>query len=375
MRFHVLSFLLVTSTVTYGFTFTPYSRRTTRVVAQPLYSQKNLNLATSTKRGGNRREWLGKTAYGALLPVISIWGVEARAEDGSAASISDDLSMPESAPLSEAEQKAQEAARLAKKAALQKKSARPLDYGESVKAEKEKQADMKKIVNFMALLLPALLLQVFRPSVAVAATVSAGLPLRKILFPLLVSALTGMFLTALADTIVQVSGNDISTDAELYKCSYLMSLTELTKGERWKLFITSLKDRGRAVNLPRLSSFALFGLCLKGIFQFFLYSFWIPRLSGGSLVRSVALDSFGYVPLVYYPFYFMLTGKIQYKRGFLESLNVYRKDIVRLCSASFLFWVPIQIVNFSFTPNVWRNLVVLLSAFVWTIVLSILTQK
>eukprot|EP00520_Triparma_pacifica_P016660 CAMPEP_0118647156 /NCGR_PEP_ID=MMETSP0785-20121206/8456_1 /TAXON_ID=91992 /ORGANISM="Bolidomonas pacifica, Strain CCMP 1866" /LENGTH=162 /DNA_ID=CAMNT_0006539231 /DNA_START=185 /DNA_END=670 /DNA_ORIENTATION=+ len=162
-----------------------------------------------------------------------MWGADARAEDGSEASISDDLSMPESALLSEAEQKAQEAARLAKKAALQKKSARPLDYGESVKAEKEKQAEMKKIVHFMALLLPALLLQVFRPSVALAVTVSAGLPSRKILFPLLVSALTGMFLTALADTIVQVSGNDISTDAELYKCSYLMSLTELTKGERW----------------------------------------------------------------------------------------------------------------------------------------------
>ncbi|GMH46428.1 hypothetical protein TrRE_jg4164 [Triparma retinervis] len=278
--------------------------------------------------------------------------------------------MPAVVALSEAEQQARDAERLAKKAALQKKSTRPLDYGESVKAEKEKQADMKKIVYFLVLL-PAL---IFRPSLALAATASPALPLRKALFPLLVSAVTGMSLTALADTIVQVSGNDISNDSDLYRCNYLMSLTDLTRGEKWTRFIGRLRDRGRAVNLPRLMSFALFGLCLKGIFQFFFYSFWLPRITKGSTVLSVALDSLGYVPLVYYPFYFMLTGKIQYKRGLLDSLRAYKKDMLRLCTASIMFWLPIQLVNFTFTPDVWRNLVVLCAAFVWTIVLSILTQ-
>ncbi|GMI44112.1 hypothetical protein TrCOL_g9251 [Triparma columacea] len=215
---------------------------------------------------------------------------------------------------------------------------------------------------------------ILRPTLALAATGSPDLPLREAIFPLLVSAVTGMSLTALADLIVQVSGNDMSNDSDLYRCNYLMSLTDLTRSEKWKRFTGKLVDRGRAVNLPRLLSFALFGLCLKGIFQFFFYSFWLPRISNGSTILSLAFDSLGYVPLVYYPFYFMLTGKIQYNRGLLDSLRAYKKDMVRLCTASIMFWLPIQVVNFTFTPDLWRNLVVLCAAFIWTIVLSILTQ-
>ena len=104
---------------------------------------------------------------------------------------------------------------------------------------------------------------ILRPTLALAATGSPDLPLREAIFPLLVSAVTGMSLTALADLIVQVSGNDMSNDSDLYRCNYLMSLTDLTRSEKWKRFTGKLVDRGRAVNLPRLLSFALFGLCLK----------------------------------------------------------------------------------------------------------------
>lgn len=69
-----------------------------------------------------RRAWLGKITYGSLLPVVTLFRESALAENGGAVtSISDDLSMPVTAPLSDAEQQARDAERLAKKASLQKK--------------------------------------------------------------------------------------------------------------------------------------------------------------------------------------------------------------------------------------------------------------
>jgi hypothetical protein len=54
--------------------------------------------------------------------VVTLFGGSALAENGGAVtSISDDLSMPVKAPLSDAEQQARDAERLAKKASLQKK--------------------------------------------------------------------------------------------------------------------------------------------------------------------------------------------------------------------------------------------------------------
>lgn len=154
----------------------------------------SLGSTTSLSEKLNRRGWLGKAAYGALIPAISVGSGNAVAEDASIAAISDDLAMPEVSLVSEADEKKLIAERLAKKAALQKKvrymvlllvlfwsrslsfhlcdfsfplflsvsspltppppptslrpcppqSSRPLDYGQSIKVEKEKQADMKK---------------------------------------------------------------------------------------------------------------------------------------------------------------------------------------------------------------------------------------
>jgi len=331
----------------------------------------SLGSTTSLSEKLNRRGWLGKAAYGALIPAISVGSGNAVAEDASIAAISDDLAMPEVSLVSEADEKKLIAERLAKKAALQKKSSRPLDYGQSIKVEKEKQADMKKIYLF---LLPTLF-HFLRPSAAFAATMSSDLGLKDAMFPLIVSASSGLVLSMLADLLVQISGNDISNDSEMYRCSYLMSMTKVSLVTKWKNFVGRLKDRGRAINLARLASFALFGLFLKGIFQFFLYSFWIPKFTQrGGLALGVLVDQGFYVPGMYYPVYFVLTGKIQYNRSFMDSLGAYKKDAVKLITASTLFWIPIQIFNFTYTPEVWRNLVVLLSAFGWTILLSILTQ-
>lgn len=66
---------------------------------------------------------------------------------------------------------------------------------------------------------------------------------------------------------------------------------------------------------PRLASFALFGLFLKGIFQFFLYSFWIPKFTQrGGLALGVLVDQGFYVPGMYYPVYFVLTGKVSLRQ-------------------------------------------------------------
>ena len=80
---------------------------------------------------------------------------------------------------------------------------------------------------------------------------SSDLGLKDAMFPLIVSASSGLVLSMLADLLVQISGNDISNDSEMYRCSYLMSMTKVSLVTKWKNFVGRLKDRGRAINLAR----------------------------------------------------------------------------------------------------------------------------
>ena len=81
-------------------------------------------------------------------------------------------------------------------------------------------------------------------------------------------------------------------------------------------------------------------------------------------------DQLIYVPALYYPLYFTCTGLFQ-GRSIRESLSYYKSSFVNLCLASIVFWTPIQILNFKLIPVLWRNIVVLFSAFVWTLLLSL----
>lgn len=99
-----------------------------------------LKAAMSADACKDRRSVL-RSVFGVVASSVSLphsaWAEEAN--------VGDDLSMPDAPPPLTPEQEAAfQEERLAKKAALQKKSARPLDYKESIEGEKEKQKELKK---------------------------------------------------------------------------------------------------------------------------------------------------------------------------------------------------------------------------------------
>ncbi|GMI02982.1 hypothetical protein TrVE_jg9718 [Triparma verrucosa] len=191
---------------------------------------------------------------------------------------------------------------------------------------------------------------------------------RELLKPLFINCVSGIMLAAAADLLAQVMKIDFTSDVKVFENPYLMAFK--TKRERFSKWVSNFRTNMGTVDLTRMAGFALFGLAVKGFIQFYYYGFFIDKITNGNCILSTMFDQLIYVPALYYPLYFTCTGLFQ-GRSIRESLSYYKSSFVNLCLASIVFWTPIQILNFKLIPVLWRNIVVLFSAFVWTLLLSL----
>ncbi|GMH78005.1 hypothetical protein TrST_g10606 [Triparma strigata] len=203
-----------------------------------------------------------------------------------------------------------------------------------------------------------------------AAPIAAGTGMfsRELLKPLFINCVSGIMLAAAADLLAQVMKIDFTSDVKVFENPYLMAFK--TKRERFSKWVSNFRTNMGTVDLTRMAGFALFGLAVKGFIQFYYYGFFIDKITNGNCILSTMFDQLIYVPALYYPLYFTCTGLFQ-GRSIRESLSYYKSSFVNLCLASIVFWTPIQILNFKLIPVLWRNIVVLFSAFVWTLLLSL----
>merc|ERR1712125_70007 len=124
-----------------------------------------------------------------------------------------------------------------------------------------------------------------------------------------------------------------------------------------------------------MGGFMAFGVVAKGIFQHRWYTQLLPHITRAltrnqAALTSLLLDCFGWVPIGYYPVYYIITGGIVHQRGPSESIRAYRTDAPEALKTYYMFWLPIQFANFMFVQCAWRNVVVLGSSGLWMMVMS-----
>ena len=144
----------------------------------------------------------------------------------------------------------------------------------------------------------------------------------------------------------------------------------------------------------RGATFALFGAAYTGSFQHFWFG-WLndhlmitietaemaiaPWAPGGLPAPSpeilaaakVAVNQFVVIPLLYMPLYFALTGLL----GGLDAeaaLTRMKYLYVPLLRRNYVFWLPIQFVQFFALPPAWHVPFLSVASLVWTCVLSTL---
>jgi len=189
----------------------------------------------------------------------------------------------------------------------------------------------------------------------------------------------GCILASVADLMAQSSKLDFGSDRRHFQNPYLLALRGTgEKGAKLRRRINTIKRELRTINLTRTAGFALFGIAIKGIVQFFWYGYLLTPLSRGSVPLAVLLDMGVYMPLVYFPLYYACTGAFQnsgsLSQSLEESMKKYFSNFWPANRASWTFWVPLQFLNFLLVPIEYRNLVVLTFAFLWTVILSLITD-
>ncbi len=133
------------------------------------------------------------------------------------------------------------------------------------------------------------------------------------------------------------------------------------------------------LDIQRVVSFSLFGLCYCGGFQpnvYKLFDRWFG--TSGSLKKCVlpkmAADFFAYMPLVYVPSFYMITGMIQ-GLGFSGSVQrlclKYRETLL----AYFAIWLGPMFVYFRFIPEAQRVLYLSALGFVERCAISALAGR
>lgn len=144
----------------------------------------------------------------------------------------------------------------------------------------------------------------------------------------------------------------------------------------------------------RGSAFAVFGALYTGCFLSYSFAFLIQHLGGSYLASALAfgkvtgVSSLQYfaaaertlanqlimVPCVYYPLFFLVTG-LAYNLSWREIVQRARKLYLPLQRRNLLFWIPVQMFQFSFVRPALQIPYVCLAGLVWNFVLSSMTVK
>ena len=139
----------------------------------------------------------------------------------------------------------------------------------------------------------------------------------------------------------------------------------------------------------RAASFLLFDMSYRGGFQHHTFPWiiecctgdallcaarWMPMLDclGPTLLAALertAFNQFVLVPLVYYPLFFAVTGAVQGLSA-RETVGRARSSFISLTLRNWLFWLPVQFVQFAFLGPKWHVPFVCGMGLVWNVILS-----
>lgn len=164
-------------------------------------------------------------------------------------------------------------------------------------------------------------------------------------------------------------------------------------------FVQLVMEKKTELDLKRISVFAVFGLVWMGVFQYYFYSVWLPRLFpgaasfaakslraklqdrtgmlavGGQLVMEQAL----YVPFLFFPVYYTMKTAIVGDRHKMAEANQgvfayafarYKENLVDDMKAFLTIWLPANTINFAFCPMHLRVPFIAAFSFVYCVVLS-----
>jgi len=90
----------------------------------------------------------------------------------------------------------------------------------------------------------------------------------------------------------------------------------------------------------------------------------------GPALERMLVNQVLIVPTVYYPFFFLLSGWLQ-QLGPRQTLLRARANWRRLVLKNWLFWMPVNLVQFAVLPLRWQVTVSCMMGFIWNVILSI----
>lgn len=94
-----------------------------------------------------------------------------------------------------------------------------------------------------------------------------------------------------------------------------------------------------------------------------------PPSDAALAAAKVALNQFAVVPVVYMPLFFALTGVLgglDWNKGVARAQSLY----VPLLQRNYLFWLPMQFIQFLVLPVEWQIPFLCIASFWWTVILS-----
>lgn len=145
-----------------------------------------------------------------------------------------------------------------------------------------------------------------------------------------------------------------------------------------------------AYDQKRAVSFALFDMCYRAL-QHVAYpaivnhchgqyaatvasllfsQYYLPLEFGAALERTLA-SQLGIVPFIYYPVFFALTAYIQ-GLGVEDGVSRAKDMFLPLLQRNLLFWIPVQMVQFSFVPEDLQIPFISVMGLFWTFLLSVM---
>ncbi len=108
------------------------------------------------------------------------------------------------------------------------------------------------------------------------------------------------------------------------------------------------------------------------IFNFVLFCFGYSTyifLRATFLVNQLII-----IPIIYYPSFFFISGIIQ-NLSVKEMIDRGSKKIKKLLRRNWLFWIPVQFVQFRFVPEPYQIPFLCIVGLLWTFILSTSTEN
>lgn len=129
-------------------------------------------------------------------------------------------------------------------------------------------------------------------------------------------------------------------------------------------------ERKEEWDVKRTAVLSFYGGCTEAPLAYFVYSVvfprWFPTKNLKNLLGMIAVDNFCVWPLMIYPTFYLINGKVLEGKSYSEVGQRYRREFWEVNSVSLTVWLPVNAVNFWIMPTQLRASFMACVAFCYT---------